>query len=52
MINSASESYNMERRLLEMEMKRVRDFASLSENADFTYMALEDITTYYNITIL
>lgn len=52
LINSASESYKMERRLLEMEMKRVRDFASLSENADFTYTALDDITTYYNITIL
>lgn len=52
MINSASESFEMERRLLEMEMKRVRDFASLSENADYTYLALEDITTYYNITIL
>ena len=52
MINSASESFEMERRLLEMEMKRVRDFASLSENADNTYLTLEDITTYYNITIL
>lgn len=52
MINSASESYNMERKLLEMEMRRVRDFASLSENADFTYTELDDITTYYNITIL
>lgn len=52
MINSASESFEMERRLLEMEMKRVRDFASLSENADYTYLTLEDITTYYNITIL
>ncbi len=52
MINSASESFNMERKLLEMEMRRVRDFASLSENADFTYTELDDITTYYNITIL
>lgn len=52
LINSASASYNMERRLLEMEMKRVRDFASLSENADFTYTVLDEITTYYNITIL
>lgn len=52
MINSASDSFNMERRLLEMEMKRVRDFASLSENADYTYTILDDITTYYNITIL
>lgn len=51
-INSAAENFNMERRLLEMEMKRVRDFASLSENADFTYTELDDITTYYNINIL
>lgn len=51
-INSAADNFNMERRLLEMEMKRVRDFASLSENADFTYTELDDITTYYNINIL
>lgn len=51
-INSAAENFNMERRLLEMEMKRVRDFASLSENADFAYTELDDITTYYNINIL
>ena len=51
-ISPSLESYKMERRLLEMEMKRVRDFASLSENADITYTELDDITKYYNITIL
>lgn len=51
-ISTSLESYKMERRLLETEMKRVRDFASLAENADFTYTELEEITKYYNITIL
>lgn len=51
-ISPSLESYKMERRLLEMEMKRVRDFASLSENADITYTELDNITKYYNITIL
>lgn len=51
-ISPSLDSYKMERKLLEMEMKRVRDFASLSENADITYTELDDITKYYNITIL
>lgn len=51
-ISSAEDSYKMERNLLEAELKRVRDFASLSENADYTYRELEDITSYYNLTIL
>ena len=51
-ISTAEDSYKMERNLLETELKRVRDFASLSENADYTYRELEDITSYYNLTIL
>lgn len=51
-VNSASESYKMERNLLANELKRVRDFASLSENADFAYTELENVTSYYNLTIL
>ena len=51
-ISTAEDSYKMERNLLENELKRVRDFASLSENADYTYRELEDITSYYNLTIL
>lgn len=51
-ISTAEESYKMERNMLETELKRVRDFASLSENADYAYIELEDITSYYNLTVL
>lgn len=50
-INSAQENYTMERNLLQNELKRVRDFATLSENADFAYTELEDVTSYYNLSI-
>lgn len=51
-ISTAEESYKMERNMLETELKRVHDFASLSENADYAYTELEDITSYYNLTVL
>ncbi len=51
-VSTAEDSYRMERNLLETELRRVRDFASLSENADYTYQELEDITSYYNLTTL
>ena len=51
-INSSSESYTMERSLLQSELRRVRDFASLSENADVAYSELENIVDYYNLSIL
>lgn len=51
-VSTAEDSYWMERNLLKIELKRVRDFASLSENADYTYQELEDITSYYNLNIL
>lgn len=44
--------YRMERNMLAAELKRVRDFASLSENAHHTYQVLENITAYYNLPIL
>lgn len=50
-VNSASESYQMERNLLESELKRVRDFALMSENADFTFQQLRHILEYYNLSI-
>lgn len=52
LVSSASESFTMEQRLLANELKRVRDFASLSENADFALTELEDIVSYYNLSIL
>ena len=50
-INSAAENYRMERSLLEGEIRRVRDFACLSENADVAYNELEEILSYYNIPL-
>ena len=50
-INSTYSSYNMERALLESEIKRVRDFATLSENADVAYAELENVLSYYNISL-
>ena len=43
--------YNMERSLLSGELKRVRDFALLSENADAAITELENILDYYKLSI-
>lgn len=50
-IGYGSDCYKMERNLLGSELKRVRDFASLSENADYSYTELENILSYYNLTL-
>ena len=50
-ISRGQENYNMERSLLKGELKRVKDFAVLSENADFAYAELEEILTYYNLPL-
>lgn len=50
-VNSSQENYNMERSLIKSELKRVRDFALLSENADFAYNELNEILYYYNISL-
>lgn len=50
-INSSMENYNMERSLLMGELNRVRDFAVLSENADFAYTELEEVLSYYNLPL-
>lgn len=50
-INSAQANYNMERSLIKNELKRVRDFAKLSENADYAYKELDEILSYYNISL-
>ena len=48
-IDSTSENYNMERNLLKNELLRVRNFATLSENADYAYNELEEIIHYYGL---
>ena len=50
-INSASECFKMERNLLRSELKRVKDFAEMSENADFAYTELEEVLSYYNLSL-
>lgn len=51
MVSAELDSYDMEKRMLENELKRVRDFASLSENIDTAYTELEEILSYYNLSI-
>ena len=50
-ISSVSESFAMERNLLASELKRVRDFALLSENADYAFEELNEVLSYYNLSI-
>lgn len=50
-ISIGQECYNMERSLLKGELKRVRDFAVLSENADYAYTELEEVLSYYNLPL-
>ena len=50
-VNSAQENYNMERSLLMGELRRVSDFAKMSENADYAYTQLETILHYYNLSL-
>ena len=44
--------YDMERKLILSELKRVRDFASLSRNLDYSYTELEEVLNFYNVPLL
>lgn len=44
--------YEMERKLILSELKRVRDFASLSRNLDYSYTELEEVLSFYNVPLL
>ena len=50
-INTADECFRMEQSLLRSELKRVRDFASMSENADYAYNELDEVLTYYGLSL-
>lgn len=50
-VDENSSSFNMERSLLGGELKRVRNFALLSENADASINELDSILDYYNLSI-
>lgn len=45
------ECYTLEKSLVEKELCRVRDFASLSENLNDTYNELADVLNHYNLSI-
>lgn len=50
-VGTADNSYSMERSLIASELRRVRNFALLSENSDDAYNALESIMNYYNLSL-
>lgn len=50
-VNSASSSFNLEKRLLRNELKRVQNFSLLSENSIDTINELEDALNYYSISL-
>lgn len=50
-VDECSDSFNMERNLLGGELKRVRNFALLSENADASINELDSILDYYKLSI-
>lgn len=45
------ECYNLEKNLVASELKRVRDFALLSENLNDTDNELQDVLNHYNLSI-
>lgn len=51
-IGADSVNYDMERKLILSELKRVRDFASLSKNIEYSYKELEDVLNFYNVPLL
>ena len=50
-VSSVSENFKMERSLLASELKRVRDFAIMSENADYAYEELSEVLSYYDLSL-
>ena len=50
-VNPESESYKMERNMVKSELLRVKNFALLSRNVDYTVQAMEEILDYYKLSI-
>lgn len=50
-INSESESYQLERNMIRIELSRVRNFALLSENSSNSISELDEIFKHYNLSI-
>ena len=50
-VNPESDSYRMERNMVRAELNRVKNFAMLSRNIDYTVQALDDVLDYYKLSI-
>lgn len=50
-ISPGSDSYKLERNLFKAELKRVNNFAELSENSSYTVNVLFDVMNYYNLNL-
>lgn len=50
-IHSSDECFAVEKSLLRGELKRVRDFAVMSENANCAYEELEEVLSYYALSL-
>lgn len=46
------EAYRMERSLIQNELRRVQDFATLADNPEYTQEALSEIVDYYGLNLL
>ena len=51
MVGYDESSYALERTMIEAELRRVRDFAILSENLNYTDTIMNEILNYYNLSI-
>ncbi len=50
-VSTSMESYKMERTLVLSELSRVKNFAMLSKNLDYTIKALENTLEYYKLSL-
>ncbi len=50
-VNPESDSYRMEKNMVRAELNRVKNFAMLSRNLDYTVRALDEVLDYYKLSI-
>lgn len=50
-VSATEDSFKMERSLVQSELSRVKNFAMLSKNVDYTVQALEQTLEYYKLSL-
>lgn len=50
-VNPETDSYRMEKSLVRSELNRVKNFAMLSRNLDYTIQELDEVLDYYKLSI-